>query len=287
MKLDLSKNQLKELPDNFGDIAKLKHLDLYKNHLRHLPLSFHRLHALRWLDLKDNPLVPAIQKVAGPCFDTRQCQMCARKIVEFYGDMQSQVDAERQVREAQRQKSMELNALKAKQEKKKKKDKKQKAAKEPILNGGVADIAPESTDTPCNSDLLVEDISSTKPSSCVFKFTLFSTIALIISVLAVFVICSLKLPGSQVIEVFVADAWRNFFGKLPAGAQDYARKVENNVKMLQESVVSLGKFVVQALRHHYNLQFFVSEIIESVCNGANIVIDAVSSINVTSILQAR
>ena len=31
MKLDLSKNQLKELPVNFGDLKNLRHLDLYSN----------------------------------------------------------------------------------------------------------------------------------------------------------------------------------------------------------------------------------------------------------------
>lgn len=31
VKLDLSKNQLTELPSNFGDLVLLKHLDLYSN----------------------------------------------------------------------------------------------------------------------------------------------------------------------------------------------------------------------------------------------------------------
>ena len=31
VKLDLSKNQLKELPVHFGDLRNLKHLDLYSN----------------------------------------------------------------------------------------------------------------------------------------------------------------------------------------------------------------------------------------------------------------
>lgn len=31
MKIDLSKNKLKELPLNFGDLRNLRHLDLYSN----------------------------------------------------------------------------------------------------------------------------------------------------------------------------------------------------------------------------------------------------------------
>jgi Leucine-rich repeat (LRR) protein len=31
IKLDLSKNQLTELPENFGELVNLRHLDLYSN----------------------------------------------------------------------------------------------------------------------------------------------------------------------------------------------------------------------------------------------------------------
>lgn len=65
VKLDLSTNQLMELPDNFGLLVNLKHLDLYKNKLQTLPASFGHLRSLRWLDLKENPLVPKMAQVAG------------------------------------------------------------------------------------------------------------------------------------------------------------------------------------------------------------------------------
>ena len=34
VKLDLSKNLLEELPQNFGDLRNLKHLDLYSNKVK-------------------------------------------------------------------------------------------------------------------------------------------------------------------------------------------------------------------------------------------------------------
>lgn len=49
--------------------------------LTHLPLSFCHLKALRWLDLKNNPLVPMLAEIAGPCGDMQQCQQCARNVV--------------------------------------------------------------------------------------------------------------------------------------------------------------------------------------------------------------
>lgn len=67
----MSKNEITELPEDFGALSKLTHLDLYRNKLQHLPLSFGQLIGLKFLDLKDNPLVPAIAKVAGPCIDTK------------------------------------------------------------------------------------------------------------------------------------------------------------------------------------------------------------------------
>jgi Leucine-rich repeat (LRR) protein len=52
VKLNLSKNLLKSLPDNFGELINLKHLDLYNNKIQTLPLSFGNLKKLEWLDVK-------------------------------------------------------------------------------------------------------------------------------------------------------------------------------------------------------------------------------------------
>lgn len=43
-------------------------------------LSVRSLQSLKWLDLKDNPLDPALAKVAGDCLDEKQCKQCANKV---------------------------------------------------------------------------------------------------------------------------------------------------------------------------------------------------------------
>lgn len=91
IKLDLSKNLITELPEDFGQMVQLKHLDLYSNKLTHLPLSFGELRNLRWLDLKNNPLVPAVAKVVGPCLDQQQCLHAAREAVKLMAEMSVKV----------------------------------------------------------------------------------------------------------------------------------------------------------------------------------------------------
>jgi len=45
-KLDLSNNQLTELPDNFGELVNLRHLDLYNNQVPSLKFARLELHLL-------------------------------------------------------------------------------------------------------------------------------------------------------------------------------------------------------------------------------------------------
>ena len=80
LELDLSKNQLMQLPDSFGELAQLQKLDLYGNKLADLPLSFAGLERLRWLDLKNNPLSKELAKVAGTCVNEAECKECARNV---------------------------------------------------------------------------------------------------------------------------------------------------------------------------------------------------------------
>lgn len=81
VKLDLSKNQIKFLPDDFGLLRNLRHLDLYDNQLEHLPLSFGDLTNLRYLDLKGNPLTPALAKIVGINMTMKDCQDSAKRTV--------------------------------------------------------------------------------------------------------------------------------------------------------------------------------------------------------------
>lgn len=78
--LDLSKNQLTELPHGIGHLSNLKRLSLYGNQLTTLPLEFSRLKQLVFLDLKNNPLEEELAEVAGTCTDEQECTECARKV---------------------------------------------------------------------------------------------------------------------------------------------------------------------------------------------------------------
>ena len=78
--LDLSKNQLTELPHGIGHLSNLKRLSLYGNQLTILPLEFSLLKQLVFLDLKNNPLEEELAAVAGTCTDEQECTECAKKV---------------------------------------------------------------------------------------------------------------------------------------------------------------------------------------------------------------
>ena len=77
--LDLSKNQLTELPHGIGHLSNLKCLSLYGNQLTTLPLEFSLLKQLVFLDLKNNPLEEELAAVAGTCTDEQECTECAKE----------------------------------------------------------------------------------------------------------------------------------------------------------------------------------------------------------------
>ncbi len=80
VRLDLSKNALSKLPENFGALNNLQYVDLFSNKLTSLPVSFSRLKNLRWLDVKGNQLNDHLREVAGDCLDDIQCKKCAKSV---------------------------------------------------------------------------------------------------------------------------------------------------------------------------------------------------------------
>jgi len=96
VELDLSKNKIKALPEDFGALQRLQRLDLYQNQIVHIPVSFCHLKSLRWLDLKNNPLHDQLKSAAGECLNDAQCKKCAKNIVSFMKQVQSDQERKRQ-----------------------------------------------------------------------------------------------------------------------------------------------------------------------------------------------
>ncbi|KAI0226942.1 hypothetical protein LSAT2_022644 [Lamellibrachia satsuma] len=124
--IDLSKNQLKELPSNFGALRKLQRLDLFSNNLTSLPLSLCYMKQLTWLDLKDNPLLEPLKSIAGDCIDDVQCKQCAKKVVTFMKNVESEQQRQKQ-QKLKEQRAME-DAKKAIEEKEREMKKAEKRA---------------------------------------------------------------------------------------------------------------------------------------------------------------
>lgn len=106
----MSKNQLRFLPDDFGNLKNLKHLDLYNNQLEHLPITFGHLSKLKYLDLKSNPLNPALQKIIGPCITGKDCQNAAKNVVPYYIDLEKKMIYEKMKKAEREEKERELEA---------------------------------------------------------------------------------------------------------------------------------------------------------------------------------
>lgn len=221
VKLDLSKNKLKELPDNFGDLTRLKHLDLYRNQLQHLPLSFSKLKSLKWLDLKDNPLYPAIKEAAGQCLDSKQCQKCAKDIVQFYATLADKVEQEKLVREAQRLKAkVQNNQLKTKTNEKKKKAQKKKN-NENVLPNKIVPIVKNVLEEKARpaQKCKVKSYSAFTFAKYVIFFALFLMIGLSISSAA----------GSTIaksILMNIHNVWNDCLERLPSYLSRYGKNIE-------------------------------------------------------------
>ncbi|KAK5642895.1 hypothetical protein RI129_009062 [Pyrocoelia pectoralis] len=241
-KLDLSKNKLTELPDNFGNLYKLKHLDLYRNQLQHLPLSFSKLKALRWLDLKDNPLVPAIGNIAGPCLETKQCQECAKSIVAFYTKLEHTVECEKNLREEQRQKTLQVNVEKTKKEKTKK-PKKEKVA--PTKD--VAQVSPSMAPSEKSSTVKKNRKNKTNTRPTVFSYIKRLVAVSFLLLLTMFVLTAAKIELVKSLEDKAVEIWYSGVNMLPNNLQGIGLEMGRTIKLLHDftakGVVSVSGYV--------------------------------------------
>lgn len=115
-RLDLSRNEIKFLPEDFGNLVNLKHLDLYNNKLEHLPFTFGGLVKLRYLDLKSNPLDPALQKIIGPCISSKDCADAARRIVPYMATVEIKIRADMKRKQEEEVKRQEEEAMAKREE---------------------------------------------------------------------------------------------------------------------------------------------------------------------------
>ncbi|CAG9771028.1 unnamed protein product [Ceutorhynchus assimilis] len=260
-KLDLSKNELTELPEDFGKLSKLKYLDLYKNSLERLPLSFGQLNNLKFLDLKDNPLIPTIAKVAGPCVDTKGCQQCARDVVKFFRQLQEEVDSEVEMRKKARQKQLEVNQQKKQEEKKKlKKENKQikinnkEVAQANIINGNMKKKNKK------------EQKKSNKPQ-LQSNFSLIKTFMylFILSLIIVWFMFALNSPLTSSAVPQISYYFDTFLNKLPTDYRQYGETFANKIVMLQNNT------------RHYTEVVYNSETVRNVFGKINQIVEDVLS----------
>ncbi|KAF7274080.1 hypothetical protein GWI33_013240 [Rhynchophorus ferrugineus] len=256
-KLDLSKNEITELPEDFGALSKLTYLDLYRNKLQHLPLSFGQLTGLKFLDLKDNPLVPAIAKVAGPCLDTKGCHQCAKDIVTFYKRLQSEVNTEMEIRNKARQKQLEINRQKKLEEKKKVKKEKQKAKKEnteKLIKNNTEKISkkePKKNKTPQKKKQKKISIGS-------LIFWL-----IIILFFVVWVLTSIQHPWVDPLISTLNLYFENLLSKIPPEYRPYGISCINSVKVLQVYTRNITLKAIEFVNTDKNIQEFFNRIKES------------------------
>ena len=81
--LDLHRNLLEKLPENFGQLSNLRRLDLHGNPLKTLPHAFWQLSRLEWLDLRENKFekvdLKAATDVGRRCTEEKGHE-CAKKV---------------------------------------------------------------------------------------------------------------------------------------------------------------------------------------------------------------
>ncbi|XP_037940712.1 uncharacterized protein LOC119673495 [Teleopsis dalmanni] len=91
-KLDLSHNALTYLPHNFGDLINLTSLSLYSNNLLDLPASIGKLKDLHFLDLRDNAFQHELDVIVGTCGSVVECEKCATRVVQYFNNISNHLN---------------------------------------------------------------------------------------------------------------------------------------------------------------------------------------------------
>lgn len=226
-RIDLSKNQLKFLTEDFCNLVNLRHLDLYNNQLENLPVNFGKLNKLRYLDLKANPLQPALAKIVGPCLTTKDCLDAAKQIVPFMVDLEKQFRAEqlrkeeeeakRQEEEAQLARDAAFKAKKAARKERVTRERQAKADQEKLLGSqeSTGDDSEEALITSKTSNL--SRTKASKPSSFLSFFKTCILVMLFVSILFVLALKFLPLQVNKILLLLPRDqqlALRVVLGKV-------------------------------------------------------------------------
>ncbi|CAF0735188.1 unnamed protein product [Rotaria sp. Silwood1] len=122
--LDLSKNHLTKLPENFGQLKSLKQLDLFDNHITNLPISFCELTKLEYLDLKNNPLDDDLQTQAGKCLNKKECRLCATKVMQYIETRKAGYEKEQAIKLKKKQANEKAKAKKREKQAEKEREEK-------------------------------------------------------------------------------------------------------------------------------------------------------------------
>lgn len=208
-RIDLSKNQLKFLTEDFCNLVNLRHLDLYNNQLENLPVNFGKLNKLRYLDLKGNPLQPALSKIVGPCLTTKDCLDAAKQTVPFMVDLEKQFrfeqqkkeegEAKRQEEEAQLARDLAFKAKKAARKERVMRERQAKAEEEKLL--ATQDSTGEDSEEALATSKTSTKTKATKPSGSILSFL--KTCILVMLFVSILFVLALKFLPLQVNKILL------------------------------------------------------------------------------------
>lgn len=248
--MDLGKNDIRFLPENFGELTNLRHLDLYNNKLEHLPLSFGNLTKLRYLDLKGNPLTPALQKIVGPCLSSKDCADAAKRVIPFMQNLEIEVRAEQKKKHEEDQRLMEeeeakrLEEEKAAKKRQAKKDKqyrdklkKRESEMQRKSEESIESLESEEFTENGETTQKVDEISPTVPQSRGFLFRFIKFTVLFTIFLAILSLLTMRFLPRQsdllldLLPIQQKMAVKGFYDNVNLLIKNYFEKIPNLYKI--------------------------------------------------------